>query len=168
MDFFEAQERARKRTTRLVVVLFGLAVLGTIAFSYLAVMGAAQCLSRATPPVTIRPRRSSSGSILRSWPRWPPARWTVVGFASLYKWSQFRTGGSTVAEGVGGRRLDPNTTDLHERRLLNVVEEMAIASGVPVPAVYVLDTEPGLNAFAAELMSERCRRDGHAGHDGET
>jgi Zn-dependent protease with chaperone function len=50
---------------------------------------------------------------------------------------------------LGGRRLLPNTTDLNERRLLNVVEEMAIASGTPVPPVYVMDQEPGINAFAA-------------------
>ena len=56
-----------------------------------------------------------------------------------------------MAEGVGGRRLEAHTTDLKERRLLNVVEEMAIASGVPIPAVYVLDDEPSLNAFAAGL-----------------
>ena len=77
----------------------------------------------------------------------------VIGFGSLYKWSQFRAGGSAVAEGVGARRVDSHTTDLNERRLLNVVEEMAIASGVPIPAVYVLDDEPGLNAFAAGLTT---------------
>src|SRR6187397_2146434 len=54
---------------------------------------------------------------------------------------------------VGGRPVDPKTTDLRERQLLNVVEEMAIASGIPVPAVYVLEDEPGLNAFAAGLRT---------------
>ncbi|PYI80541.1 MAG: peptidase M48, partial [Verrucomicrobia bacterium] len=50
---------------------------------------------------------------------------------------------------LGGRLLHPNTADPDERKLLNVVEEMAIASGVPVPQVYVMDEEPGINAFAA-------------------
>jgi len=50
---------------------------------------------------------------------------------------------------VGGRRVDPHTTDTLERRLLNVVEEMAIASGTPVPAVFILPDEPAINAFAA-------------------
>jgi Zn-dependent protease with chaperone function len=54
---------------------------------------------------------------------------------------------------VGGRPVDPKTTDLRERQLLNVVEEMAIASGIPVPAVYTLESEPGLNAFAAGLRT---------------
>lgn len=60
-----------------------------------------------------------------------------------------RGGGRWVAEELGGRRVDPATTDAAQRRLLNVVEEMAIASGVPVPDVYVLPGESGLNAFAA-------------------
>jgi Zn-dependent protease with chaperone function len=77
----------------------------------------------------------------------------VVGIASLYKWNEFSAGGSAVAESVGARRIDPHTRDLKERRLLNVVEEMAIASGVPVPAVYLLEEEPALNAFAAGLTT---------------
>jgi Zn-dependent protease with chaperone function len=74
---------------------------------------------------------------------------TVVGLGSLYKIAQLRDGGPAVALGLGGRKVDPDSNKLEERRLLNVVEEMAIASGVPVPEVYVLDREPGINAFAA-------------------
>ena len=58
-------------------------------------------------------------------------------------------GGAVVAAMLGGRRLEPGATDANERKLLNVVEEMAIASGVPVPPVYVMDQEAGINAFAA-------------------
>ena len=54
-----------------------------------------------------------------------------------------------VAKDLGGRLVDPSTSDSDERRLLNVVMEMAIAAGIPVPQVYVLDEEPGLNAFVA-------------------
>jgi Zn-dependent protease with chaperone function len=74
---------------------------------------------------------------------------TVVGLGSLYKIAQLRDGGPAVALSLGGRKVDPDSTKLEERRLLNVVEEMAIASGVPAPEVYVLDREPGINAFAA-------------------
>jgi Zn-dependent protease with chaperone function len=77
----------------------------------------------------------------------------VVGLASLYKWKEFSAGGAAVAESVGGKLVSPQTTDLAERRLLNVVEEMAIASGIPMPAVYVLENEPGINAFAAGLTT---------------
>src|SRR5207244_10213669 len=68
---------------------------------------------------------------------------------SAYKISALSGGGSTVAESLGGRLVNSNTTDLNERKLLNVVEEMSIASGVPMPQVYVMDDESGINAFAA-------------------
>jgi Zn-dependent protease with chaperone function len=63
--------------------------------------------------------------------------------------ARLRDGGAAVALSLGGRKVDPDTTRLDERRLLNVVEEMAIASGIPAPEVYVLDGEAGINAFAA-------------------
>ncbi|MEZ6081752.1 MAG: M48 family metallopeptidase [Pirellulaceae bacterium] len=58
-------------------------------------------------------------------------------------------GGASVAESLGGVRIYPSTSDPTERRLMNVVEEMSIASGVPVPPVYFLANEAGINAFAA-------------------
>ena len=158
MDFFEAQARAKKRTSRLVA-LFAVAVIGTILAGYFAaifLMGQASGRVQrhrgyveyeATPAI--------------QQPLWQPRVFAlvslgtlaVVGLASLYKWSEFRTGGAAVAESVGGRRVDPHTTELNERRLLNVIEEMAIASGLPMPAVYVLDDEPAINAFAAGLTT---------------
>ncbi|HSF76978.1 MAG TPA: M48 family metallopeptidase, partial [Steroidobacteraceae bacterium] len=73
----------------------------------------------------------------------------VISIAGLYKTATLSAGGGAVATSLGGERVAPNTTDPLRRRLLNVVEEMAIASGVPVPAVYVLEREAGINAFAA-------------------
>ncbi len=164
MDFFEAQARAKQRTTRLVL-LFALAVLGTILAGYVAAIAAVgQIGPRA------RKIENDYWTYQRS-ARWPdsraPTRWwdprvflwvasgtvAVVGLASLFKWSQMRHGGSAIAEMVGGRAVQPQTADLREKRLLNIVEEMAIASGVPMPAVYILDDEPGLNAFAAGLTT---------------
>ncbi|MBA3850586.1 MAG: peptidase M48, partial [Opitutus sp.] len=164
MDFFEAQARAKRRTNRLVA-LFALAVLGTIAASYLAAI----LIFRQVQPIAEqteanyweyqRTARWPDRAAFTQW--WDPQIFAgvavgtlaIVGLASLFKWSQMRAGGSAVAEMVGGRRVDPRTTDLRERRLLNVVEEMAIASGTPVPAVYVLENEPGINAFAAGLTT---------------
>ena len=153
MDFFEAQDRARRRSQRLVW-LFLLAVLGTIGASYLAATIIFSQLEGRTDPDYV------AGDPL-PFLYWDPRLFTgiagatvvIVALASLFKWSQMRAGGSAVAEMVGGRRVDPHTTDLRERRLLNVVEEMAIASGTPVPAVYVLENEPGINAFAAGLTT---------------
>jgi Zn-dependent protease with chaperone function len=73
----------------------------------------------------------------------------VVAIGSATRTASLRRGGPAVAELLGGRRIAPDTSDLEERRLLNVIEEMAIASGTPVPAVYLLDREEGINAFAA-------------------
>jgi Zn-dependent protease with chaperone function len=73
----------------------------------------------------------------------------VLGLASLYKTMELRGGGGVVARSLGGVLLTGDTGDLKRKRLLNVVEEMAIASGVPMPEVYVLEQEPGINAFAA-------------------
>ena len=157
MDFFEAQARAKKSTSRLVA-LFALAVLGTVLGSYGAAVFALRQTHDDNPRRSGRSaQRSTLHAQLPSW--WQPQLFlgvssltlAVVGLASLYKWNEFSAGGSAVAESVGGRRVDPHTTDTLERRLLNVVEEMAIASGVPVPAVYIMDEEPAINAFAAGL-----------------
>ena len=73
----------------------------------------------------------------------------VILLGSLFKTISLRKGGAVVANDLGGRLVIPGTGDADERRLLNVVEEMAIASGTPVPQVYMMDGEEGINAFAA-------------------
>ncbi len=73
----------------------------------------------------------------------------IIFVGSICKISQLSGGGSVVAEMLGGQPIDGHTADLGERRLLNVVEEMAIASGTPVPQLYLLPGEDGINAFAA-------------------
>jgi Zn-dependent protease with chaperone function len=136
-DFFGHQEQARRSTHRLVV-LFGLAVLGIVAFVYLAAVAIFQFAdARASlwqPEVLIA---TAAITIL------------IVGAAAAFKTGQLRQGGPAVAHLLGGRPVATATTDPKERMLRNVVEEMAIASGVPVPHVFVLDEEEGLNAFAA-------------------
>src|SRR5262249_13123065 len=73
----------------------------------------------------------------------------VVGGASAFRVAQLASGGSqAVALMMGGEEVPGTTTDARQKQLLNVVEEMALAAGVPVPPVYVLK-EPGINAFAA-------------------
>jgi Zn-dependent protease with chaperone function len=157
MDFFAAEGRAKKRTARLLI-LFGFAVAGTVVAGYVATVFALQ-LSRSGGHG--RPYDGQYADSGEPFELWQPGVFAavsvgtlaVIGLASLYKWTEFRGGGSAVAESVGGRRVDPHTTDPREHQLLNVVEEMAIASGLPVPAVYILDDEPAINSFAAGLTT---------------
>jgi Zn-dependent protease with chaperone function len=146
MDFFENQEAARTKT-RWLVFLFGLAVFFIIVSVYLAVR------------LTIFSLETKFGleAPTMMWGLWNPGLFagvmlvtlTVVALGSLYKIVTLRGGGEAVAGLLGGRPLDPNTARFEERRLLNVVEEMALASGMPTPTVYVLPKEKGINAFAA-------------------
>jgi len=73
----------------------------------------------------------------------------TIALGSFYKIRQLAAGGSVVAELLGGRRVEPNSAEPDEQKLCNVVKEMAIASSMPVPEIYVLENERGINAFAA-------------------
>jgi len=149
MDFFEEQHRARQRTGWLIV-LFSLAVCGTVVAVYVAVKVAVH--SAWDLPFDQFPGQFWNGALF-----WRVAAYTValIAAASLYKIRAVSASAESVVLGLGGRPVDPNARDPYERRLLNVVEEMAIASGVPVPAVYVLPGEPGINAFAVGLDVSR-------------
>jgi len=146
MDFFEHQDKARKNT-KLLVVYFVIAVACIIASVYIAsllIFYGVQSQQQAGDPARE----------LVLWDPWlffKVALGTlgVVVIGSLYKTAVLGKGGSAVAESLGGRLVDSNTTHPDERKLRNVIEEMAIASGVPVPKIYVLDDEEGINAFAA-------------------
>jgi Zn-dependent protease with chaperone function len=146
MDFFEHQDKARKNTKVLVVYLV-IAVACIIASVYLASL-----LIFFGTQSQQRPGAPTPELVL-----WDPRLFVyvtlgtlvVVVFGSLYKTAALAKGGSAVADSLGGRLVNPNTTDPDERKLRNVIEEMAIASGVPVPRIYVLDDEKGINAFAA-------------------
>jgi Zn-dependent protease with chaperone function len=155
MDFFEEQALARKRTLRLVL-LFAVAVVGVVIAVYvLALIFYTAGASDSAGVAYVTGNYDDVEELVLS--LWNPgvllfalgSTTLVIGLGSLYKIAQLRDGGPAVALSLGGRKLDPDATKLEERRLLNVVEEMAIASGVPVPEVYVLDRESGINAFAA-------------------
>lgn len=142
MDFFEHQELARKKT-RLLVVYFFLAIVGIIASLYVVFIVASLFFKDDAGAMVIelwRPDLLLYAAL---------GSGTVIALGSGFKTMQLSAGGSVVASDLGGRLVDRNTTDFEERRLLNVVEEMAIASGVPVPDVYIMDNEMGINAFAA-------------------
>ena len=141
MDFYAHQDRARARSRRIVVLyaLSVLAVCGAVSAVAAVVVGFASGKENGptTEDVVLVALAAAAITAL-----------IIVG-GSLYRIAELRGGGRTVAHALGGRLIDPSTTDPDERRVLNVVEEMAIASGVPVPPVYVMREERGINAFAA-------------------
>ena len=144
-DFFERQDIARRNTGRLVF-LFVLAVLAIMVSIDLLLAATMGYLSR--DPATGAIDWSVAGDLQLAGIA-VVGTLVVVGGGSLFKIAQLRGGGRVVAEELGGRRLSPDTSLPTERQLLNVVEEMAIASGTPAPPVYLLDAEEGINAFAA-------------------
>ncbi|MGE0371088.1 MAG: M48 family metallopeptidase [Gammaproteobacteria bacterium] len=150
MNFYAAQDEARRATRRLVW-LFLLSVLALVAGADLLLLGV-RYLSE-------RPYGSGFGSYAAQVDPSVHLAATVpvllvILAGSAYKYLQFSQGGRRIAESVGARPVPPGDDDLQRRRLLNVVEEMAIAAGVPVPAVYLLEDEPGINAFAAGITTD--------------
>ncbi len=146
MDFFHAQDMARRKTTRMVG-LFILAVVSLIVMTNLLVMVLFGFMSDGRAG-TILPRVAAQFD-WRTFASIGVAVTTVIVGGSAYKILTLSRGGYGLAESLGGRLIYRHTSDLHERKALNVVEEMAIASGTPVPPLYVLEGEPGINAFAA-------------------
>jgi Zn-dependent protease with chaperone function len=147
MDFFQHQEQAR-RQTRYLVFLFILAVIAIVITVDLVLLTLFANLDRQTdqlilPSLPLISQHAGLITVISL------TTLTLVGLASLFRISILSGGGGKVARSLGGTPVSPNTQDPQRRRLLNVVEEMAIASGVPMPEVYVLEQEQGLNAFAA-------------------
>jgi len=142
MNFFTRQEKARRRTWLLMLLfcasLLCMILLTTLLFTLVFSYGAEDPGGMEFSPTEL------TGFFLTACMLVIP----VVAIASLFKLAQLRRGGQAVAEMLGGRLVLMETTDPDERKLLNVVEEMAIASGSPVPQVYLMNEE-SINAFAA-------------------
>ena len=144
MDFFERQDKAQRKTKLLVfyfiaaICLLVLAAYGAV----FAIFGRKEVLD-------------AFGEA--SFTLWQPDLFlwsalgtlTVISIGSAFKINELSQGGSAVAQMLDGRLINSNTIEADERKLLNVVEEMAIASGIPVPQVFLLENEAGINAFAA-------------------
>ncbi len=138
MDFFERERHVRAASRRLVV-LFVLAVLGITALVNAAVIGAAVSQGQATAQDLIGTSVLVSGAVL-----------LIIGGVSIVKTLTLRRGGGVkVAESLGGVPLPDIPTDPKLKRYRDVVEEIAIASSTPVPKLYYLPEEAGINAFAA-------------------
>jgi Zn-dependent protease with chaperone function len=145
VNFFEAQEKARKNTGRLVV-LFILAVAGLILVTTLFVgWFYFKYITHDSSPFSFEKYFHSPVFFGVSL-----VVFIIVALGALYQYMLLSKGGKNVAESLGGRQLSPNSADEAEKRLLNVVEEMSIASGILTPTVYLLE-ESSINAFAAGM-----------------
>ncbi len=142
MDFFQQQDRARRKSFLMIFLFIAgvVCVFATIELTAYVILS-----DDLNHPQNPQKRQDAieflmeigAGTLL-----------LIVGSSIYRSWELRRGGGKYVAESLGGRLANPNG-DIKERRLLNITEEMALASGMPVPSVYVLDDEPGINAFAA-------------------
>lgn len=173
MNFFGLQDQAN-RSTRKLIFLFILAVTATIISIYFAFvllfmpprgfdgnLGFHFLRLLSDPGWSQQADSGLAAWIMdRDW--WNPALFFIVtgAIAALvigggaYKISQLRQGGKALASMLGGRPIASSTSDPDERILLNVVEEMAIASGTRIPEVYLMEKEPGINAFAAGFTGD--------------
>ncbi|AVP99013.1 peptidase M48 Ste24p [Ahniella affigens] len=148
MNFFEQQELARKQSRRMVWLFMLAAFAVIVAIDVVLVLILAATSLKSQPEAMFsfsatlanHPGALALTSVLTG---------MVIGISSLGKMASLRSGGKAVAASMGATQVSTGSTNLHHRRLRNIVEEMAIASGVPVPEVYVLEQEPGINAFAA-------------------
>jgi len=139
MDFFAQQARVRGSSRRLVI-LFVLAVIAiVVAIDAVVWFALGQHPAPGEPPASnLNLLLGSSAIVLAG-----------IGLSSLFRIMSLSSGGKKVAESMGAVVVPPDTADPALRRLRNVIEEVAIAAGVPVPDIYLMADEPGINAFAA-------------------
>ncbi len=140
MNFFEHQEQARRQTRRMLVLF---------AFAVLVVVAATDALLLVTWSLDDmrhgrQPHTGWSDIALMS-----VVVATAILAASAYRIAALGSGGASVAFELGATETTGASDNFAYRRLRNIVEEMAIASGVPVPRIFVLESEAGINAFAS-------------------
>jgi Zn-dependent protease with chaperone function len=165
MDFFEQQDVARRQTGRLVVLL-SLAVVATALATHLfvVIVLAFHNLPWHDFKYALAPKDwpRFSAAVASQFSLWQlqPLVWSTLATVAAIGWgwwlktNEFAEGGDQIALMLGARAVNPQSADPAERRLLNVVAEMALASGVPIPPVYVLEYERGINAFSAGYEPE--------------
>ncbi len=153
MDFFEHQAKANRSSKYLILGYLVALVIITLGFNLAGMI----VWAVATEPLALG-QATQELNLSHLLPLWLDSRysWQVtvavilfVGTVSLANWFSLRQGGDQVAKMMGGRRIPANTMNKDEKRLLNVVEEMALAAGMPVPDVFIMDQEHAINAFAA-------------------
>ncbi|MEE8339850.1 MAG: M48 family metallopeptidase [Xanthomonadales bacterium] len=147
MNFFEQQDKARKQSRWLIFafIVAVLAIVVAIDLLILLMVGVSSMETEGVSPLS--PQLFADNLSLLA--GGAIATLLVIGLASLFKTMGLRAGGGKVARELGGNLVESEPRDARLRRLRNIVEEIALASGVPVPEIYVLEQESGINAFAA-------------------
>jgi len=146
MNFFEHQEQAHKQT-RWLVLLFVLALFAVVAaMEIIALIFLGQPTLEGSQSL-IDPAFLKSNAPLAGGTA--VLTLAVIGFSTMFRMASLRAGGGKVAVELGGVRVGADPRDPLRRRLRNVVEEVALAAGMPVPEIYVMEKESGINAFAA-------------------
>jgi Zn-dependent protease with chaperone function len=147
MNFFQSQDDARRKT-RSLILMFILAVIAIVVAVNLVITALIINIGDESGVATL----PDFNWIMNNLPLVSGISLSTIGFislSSLYKIASLSSGGGKVARSLGGTLITAESADPLRRRLYNVVEEMAIASSIPMPEVYVLEQEPGINAFAA-------------------
>lgn len=176
MTFFERQEQAHQKTRYLLMLFIGaIATLSTVFYGVvialtwiveigkqsLVVIGRART-DASGPKTTWQVLQWASAETSKTWHWWQPHLFGIVtliilifiGSGSLYKWRELKQGGKKLALSLGGNLVKSYVQNTNQRQLLNVVEEVAISANIPVPALYILPRESGINAFAAGLTTD--------------
>jgi Zn-dependent protease with chaperone function len=146
VNFFEYQDQAR-RQSRWLIFLFILAVIIIIVVIDIVILVAFGVRDAEQNQVLFSTQTLKANLPTLVWGALVTA--SVIAIASLFKTAMLRSGGGKVARDLGGVLVEADARDPLRRRLYNVVEEIALASGIAVPEIYVLEQESGINAFAA-------------------
>ena len=149
------QENAEKNTTRLfyqmvavqfvTIILSGLVIAGVLAFTigiYMEVNGPEPIGENVSGSLLLKIGLESYAAAML-------LVGSVIALGGYFKFEELKVGGSKIAENLCATPIDPETDKTREVRLRNIVQEMAVASGIVAPSIYVLKNEPGINAFAA-------------------
>lgn len=144
MDFFAQQEKARQYT-KVLLLYFLIAIV----FIVVAVNVVIYYFFIALESYPYTPQDWFSDGVVYYI---TAATCLLILSGSVYRWLKLKSGGHAVAAMVGAKRIDLHTSDTQQRQFINVVEEMSIASGVPVPGLYIMQDEAGINAFVAGYL----------------
>jgi len=144
VDFFAQQEKARQYT-KVLLLYFLIAIV----FIVVAVNVVIYYFFIALESYPYTPQDWFSDGVVYYI---TAATCLLILSGSVYRWLKLKSGGHAVAAMVGAKRIDLHTSDTQQRQFINVVEEMSIASGVPVPGLYIMQDEAGINAFVAGYL----------------